>query len=174
MVSVPAWNRCTWNLTHLLPFMFATPDITSYIAVFILARYLVNVLLGPVGLVPISCNHCHPWCSINSLNSLYFREVTWWILYSRPSITLCWLASDHVVAAGWTQFRHTWHSHPFVVVTVSALYIWMSLPACMPFSIHFGNGQDLVANCSCTFTIANFNRVNLWIAPFVCVSHMHE
>jgi len=98
VASVSASDRWTWDSTTVSAVMFAVPYTPSSAAVFISASFLANVLLGPVTLVPTSCNSCRSWCWNNLLKSSCWTEVAWWISHSNHSFALSRSASDHLVA----------------------------------------------------------------------------
>jgi len=77
--SVSASDRQIETCIPLLGVMFAALYAPSFPGVLIWARFFVNMHLGPVALVPTSCNSCPSWCWNNLLRTLHLTSVTWWI-----------------------------------------------------------------------------------------------
>jgi len=75
VASVATSDRRTRNSTCMSAVMFATPPLSSFAAVFIWASFLVNVFLGPVAIVPTSCNCYYSWCWDDLSKSLHKRGV---------------------------------------------------------------------------------------------------
>ena len=115
------------------------------------------MLLGPVALVPTSCNRCRSWCWNNLSKCLRLAGVTWWISRSNRSITLCRSASVHMVAACRARFRRTWNCLYFDVGSFSAPYSWTSIAARILLIFCSCKRSDSLANSSSTLAFADFD-----------------
>jgi len=124
------------------------------------------MLLGPVALVPTTCNCCRLWCWNHLSESLHLAGVTWWISRSNRSIALCQSASDHMVATRQTLFRCAWNWVLFDVVTFSVPYSWTSIaaPILRIFCSH--KWWDSLANSSSTLAFTDFDIFWSRKAPF--------
>jgi len=115
------------------------------------------MLLGPVALVPTSCNCCCSWYYNNFSKSLPLIGVSWWISHSNCPIAICRWASDHIVAACRELLRRTWYCVRFVVVIFSALSTWTSIAVRILAIFCTRNWWDSFANWSSTIAIAEFD-----------------
>jgi len=165
VASASASNTWTLKCTCLSAILFTTTQASSSAAIFNCVSVCAIVLLGPVALDLTPWNSCMSWCWNTLSNSYSWVGACGWILRFNRSISLCWLPSNHMVAACRALIRHTCNCLHFDIVTISTAHTWTWIGQWILRIIGSRNWWDALANSSPSMSFTDFDTFCSWQSP---------